>query len=94
MALYAVEEHAGPLVGLMTASESAEEFWEEMHELFGNLTLVLVIVHVVGALVSSYLHRENLVRTVVTGRKAGARITQAGDRWGQSSGATLTPGWG
>jgi cytochrome b len=70
MALYAVEEHAGPLASLMTASESAEEFWEELHELFGNLALVLVIVHVAGALVSSYLHRENLVKAMVTGRKA------------------------
>lgn len=73
MALYAVDEHAGPLAGLMTATESAEEFWEELHELFGNLTLVLVIVHVAGALVSSYLHRENLVKAMVTGRKAEAR---------------------
>jgi len=72
MALYAVDEHAGPLAGLMTASESAEEFWEELHELFGNLTLVLVIVHVAGALVSSYLHRENLVKVMVTGRKVEA----------------------
>jgi cytochrome b len=73
MALYAAEEHAGPLAGLMTASESAEEFWEELHELFGNLLLVLVIVHVAGALVSSYLHRENLVKAMVTGRKADSR---------------------
>lgn len=73
MALYAVEEHAGPLAGLITAAESAEEFWEELHELFGNLTLALVIVHVVGAFVSSYLHRENLVKAMVTGRKAAAR---------------------
>ena len=73
MAIYAVEEHAGPLAGLMTASESAEELWEELHEFFGNLTLVLVIVHVTGALVSSYLHRENLVKAMVTGRKAVAR---------------------
>jgi cytochrome b len=73
MALYAVEEHAGPLAGLLTASESAEETWEELHELFVNLTLALVIVHVSGALVSSYLHRENLVKAMVTGRKAAAR---------------------
>jgi len=75
MALYAVEEHAGPLAGLLTASESAEELWEELHEFFGNLTLVLVIVHVAGALVSSYLHRENLVKAMVTGRKTEAHIT-------------------
>jgi cytochrome b len=80
MALYAVDEHAGPLAGLMTASGSAEEFWEELHELFGNLTLMLVIVHVAGALVSSYLHRENLVKAMVTGRKAEAGQAVPGAR--------------
>lgn len=70
MALYAADDHAGPLAGLVAASESAEELWEEVHEFFGNLSLLLVIVHVAGAVVSSLLHRENLVKAMVTGRKA------------------------
>lgn len=75
MALYAADDHAGPLAGLIAASESAEELWEEVHEFFGNLTLLLVIVHVAGAVVSSLLHRENLVKAMITGRKAEVPMT-------------------
>jgi len=71
MALYAAEDQAGPLAGLVATSEASEERWEEAHEVFGNLTLLLVIIHVVGAVVSSVLHRENLVKAMITGRKAG-----------------------
>jgi cytochrome b len=49
--------------------EDAEEFWEDLHELFANLTLMLVILHVTGAVISSYLHRENLVKAMITGKK-------------------------
>lgn len=73
MALYAAEDQAGPLAGLIATSESAEELWEEAHEFFGNLTLLLVVVHVSGAVVSSLLHRENLVKAMVTGRKTEAQ---------------------
>jgi cytochrome b len=50
-------------------AEEGEEFWEELHDFLANFTLMLVIVHISGAVVSSYLHRENLVKAMITGNK-------------------------
>jgi cytochrome b len=102
LALYAVEDAAGPLAGVVAVNSSApaaslvpaipaaraddeagakqeagadeheggaEGTWGEAHEFFANLTLVLVILHIAGVLVASLVHRENLVRAMITGRK-------------------------
>lgn len=77
--LYAVEENAGPLAGVFGEAtteaknhddeSAAEEFLEEVHEVLANLVLILVILHVAGVALASLVHRENLARSMVTGRK-------------------------
>jgi cytochrome b len=44
---------------------------EELHEGASSAMLALVFVHIVGVVVSSFLHRENLVRAMLTGYKRG-----------------------
>jgi cytochrome b len=53
---------------LLTADEEAH-WLEEVHEVAANGMLVLILLHVVGVLFSSFEHGENLVRSMVTGLK-------------------------
>lgn len=63
-------ESVPELPGQQEAEEKeGEEFWEGLHEFLANFTLMLVIVHVCGAVASSYLHHENLIIAMITGNK-------------------------
>jgi len=70
IAIYGIEESAGPLASSLSG---AGEFWEdvveELHEFFANATLALVFFHVLGVLITSFQHKENLAKSMLNGRK-------------------------
>jgi len=62
---------AGGASGWLTYQEIGGEWFEEAHEFLTGLMLAVVGVHLIGVLVGSLAHRENLVWAMVTGRKLG-----------------------
>jgi cytochrome b len=68
-AVYGIEKGAGPLAMLGGSGESLEKLFEEVHEFFANLMVLLVAVHIAGVVAESLIHRENLLKAMLTGRK-------------------------
>jgi len=69
-ALLALSVLAGA-TGYATYNDVGGHWLEELHEGVANTLLAVVIVHISGVLVSSLIHRENLVRSMLTGYKSG-----------------------
>lgn len=44
-------------------------FWKEIHETLAGVVIFLVVVPICGVLVSSYLHKGNLTKAMITGKK-------------------------
>lgn len=57
--------------GWATFEQLGGKWLGEVHEAAAAVMLALVVVHVAAVLLSSWLHRENLVRAMVSGRKRG-----------------------
>lgn len=57
--------------GWITYRQGDGGWAEELHELAANVMLVVVGVHVIGVLTGSWLHHENLIGAMISGRKPG-----------------------
>jgi cytochrome b len=59
------------ITGYMMTTDAywGAQWVEEVHKTLANFTMGLVVVHVLGVLVASFEHRENLVKAMITGRK-------------------------
>lgn len=65
--VYGGDQQAGPLAGLF--NKDTGESMEEVHEVLANVSLALVFFHLAGVALASFAHRENLVRSMITGTK-------------------------
>lgn len=65
--VYGGEQQGGPLVGIVSR-ESAERL-EEVHKLIANVTFAFVLAHIAAVVFASFVHRENLIRSMFTGYK-------------------------
>lgn len=68
---YADEDDSGRLRGRDKGrdGENGESAIGELHSTLANVTLALVILHLIGVGLASAVHRENLVRAMIDGRK-------------------------
>lgn len=57
------------VAGWATYNDIGGNWLEELHEGAANVMLAIVGVHVAGVLLSSWLHRDNLIGAMVSGRK-------------------------
>jgi hypothetical protein len=55
--------------GWATYNDVGGGWLEELHEGAADMMLAIVGVHVAGVLLGSWLHRDNLIGAMVTGRK-------------------------
>jgi len=78
MANLAADRGEGPLAGVIEKVERPPRvpgrprpqlFWKQVHETIANITLVLIVLHVLGVAAASIAHHENLVWAMITGRK-------------------------
>lgn len=79
--------------GYAVSIDTQSGWLEELHEGLSNSLLALVVMHVIGVIASSFVHRENLALAMITGYKSGAPDAAiARSRW--PTAATLVLGIG
>lgn len=58
------------VTGVMSLQDDASDLVVELHGLATKVMLGVIALHLIGVLMSSILHRENLVRSMITGYKS------------------------
>lgn len=58
------------VTGVLALQDDASETVVKMHGVATNIMLAVIMLHLAGVLMSSILHRENLVRSMVNGYKS------------------------
>ena len=59
------------LTGYWSIKEFLGDVMSEAHETIANITLVVVVIHVAAAIIMSFLQKENLVKSMLSGKKEG-----------------------
>ena len=57
------------VTGVLALQDDASDIVVDMHGVATNVMLAIIFLHLLGVLMSSILHRENLVRAMITGFK-------------------------
>jgi len=57
------------VTGVMALQDDAGDAVVKMHSVATNIMLAVILLHLLGVLISSIMHRENLARSMVTGFK-------------------------
>ena len=57
--------------GWATYNDIGGEALKELHEVTANVMLAIVGVHIAGVLIGTWLHQDNLIGAMLTGRKPG-----------------------
>lgn len=57
------------LTGYMMAQGTGKDFYEDIHELMANAFIIVVIFHVVGILLHTFRHRDNIGLSMINGKK-------------------------
>ncbi|MFZ3018563.1 MAG: cytochrome b/b6 domain-containing protein [Gallionella sp.] len=77
LATLAAIDYEGPLLFIAdSVSDETAYTFRHLHELLADIALTLVSLHIVGAMLGSIQHRENLVKAMFTGKKLAPSIPE------------------